>query len=166
MTGKQLNPILGHLHFWPSLVCMNLIFFPMMIQGMAGFHRRWYNGGTSFPETTKDYLWMNGLMSNAAFIMALAQLPFVINFFYTLFLGKKIKDDNPWHATTLEWATPTPPPHGNFIIEPIANRGPYEYAAIGITEDYLPQWAPLTAHERANGAVDLPATEPAPTHAH
>ena len=25
MTGKQLNPILGHLHFWPSLICMNLI---------------------------------------------------------------------------------------------------------------------------------------------
>ena len=167
MTGKQLNPILGHLHFWPSLICMNLIFFPMMIQGMAGFHRRWYNGGSAFPTTTHDYLWMNGLMSNAAFIMAAAQLPFVINFFYTIFLGKKIKDDNPWHATTLEWATPTPPPHGNFIIEPIANRGPYEYAALGTTEDYLPQWAPLTDHERANGAVDLPATPPAaPSHAH
>ena len=24
-------------------------------------------------------------------------------------------EENYWHSTTLEWATPTPPPHGNFI---------------------------------------------------
>jgi cytochrome c oxidase subunit 1 len=167
MSGKKLNSFLGHLHFWPSLICMNLIFAPMFWQGMAGFHRRWYNGGVGFPDTTKDYLHLNGLMSSAAFWMAAAQLPFIINLVYTIFFVKKVNDDNPWHATTLEWATPTPPPHGNFIIEPIANRGPYEYAAPGTSEDYLPQWAPLTEYEKAHGAEELPATVPATsTHAH
>ena len=40
-TGRMMNSILGHLHFWPSFVAMNGIFLPMMVQGMGGFHRRW-----------------------------------------------------------------------------------------------------------------------------
>jgi cytochrome c oxidase subunit 1 len=50
MTGRFMDNFLGHLHFWPSLVCMNLLFFPMLTQGMAGFHRRWYNGGEGYIE--------------------------------------------------------------------------------------------------------------------
>jgi cytochrome c oxidase subunit 1 len=45
ITGRHMSNFLSHVHFWPSLICMNLIFFPMLTQGMAGFHRRWYNGG-------------------------------------------------------------------------------------------------------------------------
>ena len=29
-TGRKMNEVLGHLHFWPSLICMNFIFMPMM----------------------------------------------------------------------------------------------------------------------------------------
>ncbi len=35
----------GKVHFWPSLIFMNLIFHPMFLQGMAGMHRRLYDGG-------------------------------------------------------------------------------------------------------------------------
>ncbi len=36
---------------------------------------------------------------------------------------------NPWHANTLEWEAPTPPPHGNFPGPlPTVYRGPYEYS--------------------------------------
>jgi cytochrome c oxidase subunit I len=48
--------------------------------------------------------------------------------------------DNPWQATTLEWNTPTPPPHGNFLTEPVAYRGPYEYSLPGADKDFTPQW--------------------------
>ena len=44
-----------------------------------------------------------------------------------------------WDATTLEWATPTPPPHGNFVFEPVVYRGPYEYSVPGHPADYHPQ---------------------------
>ena len=47
--------------------------------------------------------------------------------------------DNPWQATTLDWQTPTPPPHGNFITEPVALRGPYEYSVPGAKVDFTPQ---------------------------
>ena len=57
-------------------------------------------------------------------------------------MGKKVTSDNPWQATTLEWATPTPPPHGNFLTEPVACRDPYEYSVPGADTDFTPQWQP------------------------
>jgi len=68
-----------------------------------------------------------------------AQIPFIINFFWSIKHGKKVESDNPWHATTLEWQTPTPPPHGNFVSEPVVYRGPYEYSAPGAKRDFVPQ---------------------------
>ncbi len=141
-SGRFMSEKLGRLHFWPSLVFMNLLFGPMMIQGMAGFHRRWYDGGMAFEETTKSLLWMNELMSFAAWGLALAQIPFIFNVFYSIKNGKKVTSDNPWQATTLEWDTPTPPGHGNFLHEPMAYRQPYEYSVPGDEHDYQPQFLP------------------------
>ena len=73
----------------------------------------------------------------------MAQIPFIINFFWSIKHGKKIESDNPWHATTLEWQTPTPPPHGNFDKEPEVHRGPYDYSVPGKTTDYTPQNQPV-----------------------
>ena len=56
--------------------------------------------------------------------------------------GKKITSDNPWDATTLEWQTPTPPPHGNFAVTPQVFRGPYEYSVPGEAKDFSPQNQP------------------------
>jgi len=35
--------------------------------------------------------------------------------------------DNPWHATGLEWQTPSPPPTENFEVSPVVVRPPYQY---------------------------------------
>jgi cytochrome c oxidase subunit 1 len=156
-TGRMMSSFLGHLHFWPSLVFMNLVFAPMFLQGMHGFHRRWYNGGAAYERIghdlivapfrnffewfgLKSYLDINIFVTWSAFGLALSQVPFIINFFWSLFAGKRVTSDNPWHATTIEWATPTPPPHGNFAAEPCAYRPPYEYSVPGAARDYTPQW--------------------------
>jgi cytochrome c oxidase subunit 1 len=155
-----MSTLLAHLHFWPSLVCMNVLFFPMLVQGMAGFHRRWYNGGDSyvskmadspniFGNTVLQHIDLNIVMSMGAWTLALAQVPFVINLFGSLWKGRKVTSDNPWHATTLEWATPTPPGHGNFEFEPAVYRGPYEYSRPDHDEDYLPQWLEPKRREAA-----------------
>ena len=140
ITGRFMSDRLGRWHFWPSLLGMNLVFAPMFIQGMAGFHRRWYDGGKYFEQTSADWLWLNEVMSIGAFILALAQVPFIWNVFSSIKGGKKIENDNPWDATTLEWATPTPPPHGNFTFDVTAERGPYEYSVPGSNEPFTPQW--------------------------
>ncbi|MEI2685577.1 MAG: cytochrome c oxidase subunit I, partial [Cypionkella sp.] len=68
-----------------------------------------------------------------------------INFFVSIFRGEKVTSDNPWDATTLEWQTPTPPPHGNFTEPMKVYRGPYEYSVPGAARDYLPQNQPSRA---------------------
>lgn len=138
VTGRKMNDFLGHLHFWPSLILMNLIFMPMMFQGLAGVSRRLYDGGASYAHA-QGVLPLNILMSVAAWLLAIAQFPFIINVIMSIKRGQKVNSDNPWNATTLEWATPTPPPHGNFIKEPIVYRGPYEYSVPGAKKDFTPQ---------------------------
>ena len=54
--------------------------------------------------------------------------------------GKEAKEENPWHATTLEWSIPSPPPHDNFGgLEPVVYHGPYEFSVPGAADDYIPQ---------------------------
>jgi cytochrome c oxidase subunit 1 len=68
---------------------------------------------------------LNVLISVCAWLLALAQIPFILNFFGSIFWGKKV-DDNLWKAATLEWTAPSPPPHGNFLHPPVVHGGPYE----------------------------------------
>ena len=35
-TGRLMSEKLGKIHFWGTLICMNFIFMPMFIQGLAG----------------------------------------------------------------------------------------------------------------------------------
>jgi len=136
VTGRRMNDALGHVHFWLSFVFINVVFMPMFWQGMAGVSRRLYDQtvyahGDAVQGLTRMSSW-------GAWMLGLAQLPFIINFFVSMRAGKKVTD-NPWNATTLEWATPTPPPHGNFVTEPVVYRGPYEYSVPGVKEDFFPQ---------------------------
>jgi cytochrome c oxidase subunit 1 len=78
----------------------------------------------------------------AAIALGLAQIPFIINLFWSINHGEKVKSDNPWQSTTLEWQTPTPPPHGNFAGTPQIYRGPYEYSVPGHDADFTPQNEP------------------------
>jgi cytochrome c oxidase subunit 1 len=85
---------------------------------------------------------MNEGISHAAWALGLAQLPFIINFFVSITRGRKVTSDNPWDATTVEWQTPTPPPHGNFSRPIEVHRAPYEYSVPGQPRDFVPQSQP------------------------
>ena len=152
-TGRKMNDFWGKVHFWPTLICMNVIFLPMFLQGMAGMHRRWYDGGQGWNVANEHTIWgltgfqWNHPISWAAWIMGVAQIPFIINFFWSIWRGEKV-NDNPWEATTLEWTAPSPPPHGNFVTTPIAYRGPYEYSLPGRERDYTMQNEPVEPAER------------------
>jgi cytochrome c oxidase subunit 1 len=137
VTGRRMSEFLGKLHFWPSLVFMNGIFMPMLIQGLAGVSRRLYDGGKIY-DFTQPVLHYNQFMSFCAWGLALAQIPFLINVVWSLRGGERV-GDNPWQATTLEWSAPSPPPHGNFRHAPAAHRGPYEYSVPGHPRDFVPQ---------------------------
>jgi cytochrome c oxidase subunit 1 len=137
VTGRTMNETLGKLHFFFSFIFINIVFMPMFFQGMAGVSRRlydqtFYTHGAAVQGLTVTSSW-------GAWLLGLSQLFFIVNFFWSIFAGKKVESDNPWHATTLEWATPTPPPHGNFAHTPQVYRGPYEYSVPGAAVDFSPQ---------------------------
>src|SRR5438094_128406 len=152
-TGRKMNDFWGKVHFWPTLICMNVIFLTMFLQGMAGMHRRWYDGGQGWTVSGDHTIWgltgfqWNTPISWAAWIRGLAQIPFIINFFWSIKRGEKV-NDNPWEATTLEWTAPSPPPHGNFVTTPVAYRGPYEYSLPGREQDFTMQNEPVEPSER------------------
>lgn len=142
-TGRMMNDTLGRLHFFLSLIFINGIFLPMFLQGMLGMHRRWYDGGGAYDLSKNVVFGWSGLEWNhviswSAWLLGLSQIPFIFNFFWSIRHGKKVSD-NPWGATTLEWAAPSPPPHGNFTHPPTVCRGPYEYSVPGADTDFTPQ---------------------------
>ncbi len=143
LTGRKMNEVLGKIHFFGSLVCMNCIFMPMFIVGLAGVSRRLWDGGAQYAHAQPVLHW-NAFMSMGAWTLGLFQLPFIFNLFWSIKKGKKAAE-NPWHATTLDWATPTPPPHGNFTTVPQVYRPPYEYSVPGHKTDFIPQNQPMEA---------------------
>ena len=151
ITGRFMSEFWGKVHFVTSFIFMNAIFQPMFAQGMAGMLRRMYDGGINYATAnvpgaigglSDSMIHMNSIVSIAAWCLGLSQLPFIFNFFWSINHGKKITSDNPWDATTLEWQTPTPPPHGNFPKPIIVYRGPYEYSVPGKAKDFTPQNEP------------------------
>ena len=139
-TGRKMNDLLGKIHFWGTFVTMNGVFWPMLIQGLAGVNRRLYDGGLEYAHA-QDVLQWNSFMSYSAWALGLFQIFFIINFFWSMKKGQKVSD-NPWDATTLEWTAPSPPPHGNFVTPPRAFRGPYEYSVPGDPTDFTMQSQP------------------------
>jgi len=147
VTGRFMNDFWGRVHFFLSFIFMNLVFFPMFLQGIYGMSRRMSDGGATYAQAAETGVvglpqWaidLNINITQAAIALGLAQIPFIINFFWSIRHGQPVESDNPWQSTTLEWQTPTPPGHGNFTKPMRAHRGPYEYSLPGRAADFTPQ---------------------------
>src|SRR5882724_2794933 len=123
MFGRMMNEPLGKLHFWLTIVSLNVVFGGQLVIGYAGMQRRLYD--PSVYEFLRPLLPLNQLISNAAFVLGAAQLIFVGNFFWSLARGRRAPV-NPWQVGTLEWSVPSPPPPHNFDVIPVVNHGPHE----------------------------------------
>lgn len=144
MFGRFMNETLGKVHFWGTLVGAYVIFWPMHYLGMAGVPRRYY----SFEgfDTFNHFTDMNKMITIAAIIVFFVQIVFIINFFYSIWKGKKMTEKNPWKANTLEWTTPIEPIHGNWPGKiPTVQRWAYDYGKDG--QDYIPQIIPMDENE-------------------
>jgi cytochrome c oxidase subunit 1 len=137
VTGRTLNHRLGVLHFWGSFIAMNAIFLPMFTLGLRGINRRLYDAGQQYAlaqGTSATQLHV----TIAALALGVLQLPFLVNLIVSVRRGASA-GANPWDATTLEWEVGSPPPHGNFVVEPRVQRGAYEYSVPGAPRDFTTQ---------------------------
>lgn len=148
MFGRMMNKRAGYIHFWLTILSVYGTFFPMHFIGLSGAPRRYY-AYTAY-EGFNAALDINALVSVFAILGGLAQLIFVVNFFYSMSRGKKAVQ-NPWGSNTLEWTAPVEHLHGNWPGEiPTVYRWPYDYGKPGADDDFIPQTVPYSATPKSN----------------
>ncbi len=144
MYGRFMNETLGKIHFWGTFIGAYAIFWPMHYIGMAGVPRRYYSFETF--DAFSHFDATNKFITVAAIVVFGLQLLFVVNFFYSIWKGKRMTTRNPWGATTLEWTTPIDTGHGNWPGKiPVVHRWAYDYGKDG--REFYPQILPVSEDE-------------------
>ena len=87
MFGRFMNNTLGYIHFFVTFIGAYLIFWPMHYEGAAGMPRRYYDY-TAW-ESFKQFDDLNAFISVVVIITFFAQLLFVVNFFVSMFRGRR-----------------------------------------------------------------------------
>jgi len=152
LFGRMMNPKLGYIHFFITIIAAYGVFFPMHLLGFAGVPRRYYTN-SAFPMFD-SFLDMNAMISVFAIIAFFGQLVFMYNFIYNSVKGPKAAM-NPWRSNGLEWTAPVEHIHGNWPGEiPEVHRWTYDYSKVDENgdyisgEDFIPQTTPLYEGEQ------------------
>jgi cytochrome c oxidase subunit I len=120
MSGKLYNENVGRFAAIMVFVGFNLTFFPQFIMGSHGSPRRW----ATYPIEFQPFHRMSTV---GAYLMATGFFTVGFNWLYAALWGQKAAA-NPWGGNTLEWQTPSPPPHDNFPDDPPVADDPYNLA--------------------------------------
>ncbi|HEX5772946.1 MAG TPA: cbb3-type cytochrome c oxidase subunit I, partial [Geomobilimonas sp.] len=105
-------------------VGFNILYFTMMVLGMQGMPRRYY-------DYLPEFAPLNLASTIGSWILAVGLVILLVNLFRGLRSGEPV-GNNPWRGATLEWSIPTPPPTENFAEEPVVTHGPYDFRGAGI----------------------------------
>jgi len=110
-TGHMVDERLGKIHFWWSVISVNVLFFPQHFIGLAGMPRR-------IPDYSLQFADWNMVSSIGGFAFGLAQVFFIFVIIKTI-RGGKAATDQVWEgAHGLEWTVPSPAPYHTFETAP------------------------------------------------
>jgi heme/copper-type cytochrome/quinol oxidase subunit 1 len=139
-----LSQIIFLVNFFASLFRWNAKWFRLLVQivvsAISGYALQMFIGLALF-------LLVGASLPLAAALIAGVALAAIVFWYLYRKMGElgETAPRNPWQANTLEWIAASPPPHGNFEVQPVVYRGPYEYSSPEVKEDWLPQNKPLGA---------------------
>jgi cytochrome c oxidase subunit I len=110
-TGNMYNERLGKIHFWWSVISVNVLFFPQHYLGLAGMPRR-------IPDYAVQFADYNMISSIGGFAFGLAQLLFAF-IVWQCARGGASATAQVWEgAKGLEWSVPSPAPYHTFDEPP------------------------------------------------
>jgi cytochrome c oxidase subunit 1 len=96
MCGRMYHRKLALWHFWLTVIGLNVVFMTMHFLGTAGMPRRVY-------DYRDVYTTMNLIATLGAFVLAIGQVPFLINVWWTMRKGARTPTD-PWNdRVATEW---------------------------------------------------------------
>ena len=125
-TGNMYSEFWGKMHFWNSVVWVNVLFFPQHFLGLAGMPRR-------IPDYNVAFANFNMISSIGGFLFGASQLIFLGVVIHCVWFSKKKATDRVWEgAKGLEWTLSSPPPHHSFSVAPVIHD---EELAHGHVED-------------------------------
>ena len=102
---------LGKIHFWWSVISVNVLFFPQHFLGLAGMPRR-------IPDYALQFADWNMVSSLGGFAFGLAQVFFLYIVIRTIRGGKQATAQVWEGAEGLEWTVPSPAPYHTFETAP------------------------------------------------
>ncbi len=110
-TGHMVDERLGKIHFWWSVISVNVLFFPQHFIGLAGMPRR-------IPDYSLQFADWNMISSLGGFAFGLAQVFFIYVIIKTI-RGGKAATAEVWEGSHgLEWTIPSPAPYHTFETAP------------------------------------------------
>src|SRR5690242_11927998 len=112
-TGRMYSEFWGKMHFWNSVIWVNVLFFPQHFLGLAGMPRR-------IPDYNVAFANFNMISSIGGFLFGASQLIFVGVVIHCAFFSKKRATAKVWEgARGLEWTLSSPPPHHSWVTPPV-----------------------------------------------
>jgi cytochrome c oxidase subunit 1 len=115
-SGRMINERFGQIHFWWSVVFVNLTFFPQHFLGLAGMPRR-------IPDYNVAFADWNLISTIGAFGMFLTPAMMAFTLWHSLKHGEKAAARAWEGARGLEWTVPSPAPHHTFTRPPVIRQG-------------------------------------------
>ena len=137
ITGRMYSERWGRIAWTLIFIGFNITFFVQYVAGAKGMPRRY----ATYPEKYTGY---HRHSTAGSYILAAGLILVAANWVHSLRRGRQAPP-NPWGGNSLEWHTPSPPPHDNFAVRPEAGD-PYDFSG----------WK-----ESADGAAWLRAHQPA-----
>jgi len=112
-TGHMYSETWGKIHFWNSVIWVNVLFFPQHFLGLAGMPRR-------IPDYNVAFANFNMISSIGGFLFGASQLIFLGVIVHAVWFSKKKAPDRVWEgAKGLEWTLPSPAPYHTFDVPPV-----------------------------------------------
>ena len=116
-SGNMYSEKWGKIHFWSSVISVNVLFFPQHFLGLAGMPRR-------IPDYNVAFADFNMVSSIGGFWFGASQLIFVGVIIHCVYYSKQRATMQVWEgARGLEWTVPSPAPYHTFTTPPVLVPG-------------------------------------------